>query len=298
MLDQEIRKTGIGGSEVSAILGLSDYSSPYKVWLAKTGREDSSVDNKFTRAGTILESAVAEFFEKETQYRIIKSSANQKTYRHPEYEFVVGTPDRVYFKQQSVGRGILECKTTQYMLDDVPESWFIQLQWYLGIVGSKFGSVAWLERGVDFKYKEYEFDKDFFQFLIDGVSKFWYENVVKDVPPEPINSADIERIFNRHTEGKVIMSTPELESVHSELISVRDSIKVLEQREKELTETVKLVMADSEAVMSGTKPLFTWRSAKPSQQFDRDRFKSEYPAIYENYLHEVPGSRRFLIKGA
>lgn len=296
MLDLELRKTGIGGSEVAAILGLDDFSSPYKVWLAKTGRESSSVDNKYTRAGTILESAVAEFFEQQTQYRIIKASAQQKTYVHPKYSFVIGTPDRRYVATNKIGQGILECKTTQWQYDDIPEKWFIQLQWYLGVINSAFGSVAWLEHGLDFKYKEYEFDKDFFDFLLEGVSKFWHENVIKDIPPEPINSADVERMFSRHREGSTLEATPEILLAHSELLEIKSAISDLESKETELTELIKTVMRDNETVIAGSRPLFTWRTAKPSQQFNKEKFRADNPELYEKYTTEVPGSRRFLIK--
>jgi len=295
-MDQEIRKKGIGGSEVAAILGLDTFSSPYKVWLNKTGRESSAVDNKYTQAGLILESAVAEFFELRTKYRIIKTSAVQKTFQNPKFEFAIGTPDRIYIANRKVGKGVLECKTTQYVYDDIPEKWFIQLQWYLGILGLMYGSVAWLEHGLDFKFKEYEFDRTFFEFMIESVNKFWAENIIKDVPPEPINSEDIKLMYRKHTEGLTIEATPELIGVHSELSAVKAAIKELEKKESDLTEAIKVVMRDAEAVVTGERPLFTWRTAKSSQQFDKDRFKADQPELFEKYQKEVEGSRRFLIK--
>jgi len=293
-MDQEIRKQGIGGSEVSAILGLSDFSSPYKIWLNKTGRESFPVDNKYTRAGLILESAVADYFEQETQYRVIKASAKQQTVIHPKFRFAVGTPDRRYV--QNSKKGILECKTTQRTYDSVPDGWFIQLQWYLGIVGMPFGSVAWLEHGLDFKYREYEYDPEFFDYLIGAVSKFWNENVLKDVPPDPINSADVELMFSRHRDGAVMEATPEILSAYHELVTTREAIKSLETTETELTELIKTVMRDNEIIQSSGKQLFTWRSPKPSKVFDRDRFQTEHPELYSQYMTEKTGSRRFLIK--
>jgi putative phage-type endonuclease len=295
-MNNELRSKGIGGSEVAAILGLDDFSSPYKVWLNKTGRESNSVDNKYTKAGLILESAVADYFETETKYRIIKTSSNQKTFVHPIHQFAVGTPDRLYFSTKVSGKGVLECKTTQMTFDNVPDKWFMQLQWYLGIIGLKYGGVAWLEHGLDFKYKEYEFDREFFKYMIEAVRKFWTENVQKDIPPEPINSTDVELMFSKHREGGVIQATPEIISVHNELVSVKSAIKELESKESVLTESLKLVMRDNEAIMSGMKPLVTWRSSKPSETFDRDKFRLDHPEIYNSYLKEVPGTRRFLVK--
>ena len=36
----EVRKGGIGGSEVAAICGLSKWESAYTLWLRKTGRQE------------------------------------------------------------------------------------------------------------------------------------------------------------------------------------------------------------------------------------------------------------------
>jgi predicted phage-related endonuclease len=289
------RMKGVGGSEVPAILGLDKYSSPYKVWLVKTGRESSFTGNKYTQAGIILESAVVEFFQKETKYRVIKSSAKQKLYVHPKVDYAIGMPDRFYFGNK-IGKGILECKTTQAMIDDVPESWFAQLQWYLGIVGLMYGGVAWLERGLDFKYQEYEFDPDFFNFMLEHVRIFWENHVIKDVPPEPINIQDVERMFTRHIEGSKIEATPELINTHDEIRSLRATIQELETRETELVEKVKLAMRDNELMMSGTKPIFSWRTTAPIHLFDSKALKEADPDVYNAWVVEKPGIRKFLVK--
>jgi hypothetical protein len=42
--------------------------------------------------------------------------------------------------------------------------------------------------------------------------------------------------------------------------------------------------------------LATWKSAKSSKRFDPNLLQSEMPEVYERYIVEQPGSRRFLIK--
>ena len=296
MLDLTIRNKGIGGSEVAAILGLDEYSSPYKVWLSKTGRESSNVDNKYTQAGIILEDAVSKFFESKTDYRIIKASAKSETLIHPKYPFAFGTPDRRYFRSTSVGKGILECKTTQHAYDDVPQKWFIQLQWYLGIVGYNFGSVAWLERGLDFKYKEFEYDPQFFEYLVQAAERFWTENVVKDVPPEAIDVNDIQLMYRKHTDGVVVEASEEMAAAYEELVRVRTAIKTLDEEKNKLEDAIKFTMREAESVMSKGKPLFTWKSSKASTKFDVDSFKADHPDLFSAYLKEIEGSRRFLVK--
>ena len=42
--------------------------------------------------------------------------------------------------------------------------------------------------------------------------------------------------------------------------------------------------------------LATFKSAKASKKFNMDRFKTDNPSVYEMYLEETQGSRRFLLK--
>jgi predicted phage-related endonuclease len=38
MIDHEFRRTGIGGSDVAAVLGISRYKSAFQLWQEKTGQ--------------------------------------------------------------------------------------------------------------------------------------------------------------------------------------------------------------------------------------------------------------------
>jgi hypothetical protein len=42
--------------------------------------------------------------------------------------------------------------------------------------------------------------------------------------------------------------------------------------------------------------LATWKSAKPSVKFDAKLFQEAMPDIYKQFMREMPGSRRFLLK--
>ena len=50
---RKFRALGVGGSDMSTILGLNPYSTPYELWLEKTGRqqpEDISASGRSSRA--------------------------------------------------------------------------------------------------------------------------------------------------------------------------------------------------------------------------------------------------------
>jgi len=55
----EMRRTGLGGSDAAAALGLNRYSSPYKLFCEKLGLVPDFVGNERTRWGKLLEDVVA-----------------------------------------------------------------------------------------------------------------------------------------------------------------------------------------------------------------------------------------------
>jgi hypothetical protein len=56
-------------------------------------------------------------------------------------------------------------------------------------------------------------------------------------------------------------------------------------------------MGDSSMLSSiSGDTLATWKNAKTSERFDSKLFQSAMPEIYEQFVINQPGSRRFLLK--
>jgi hypothetical protein len=79
--------------------------------------------------------------------------------------------------------------------------------------------------------------------------------------------------------------------------AVSTNRKELEAKEKELQAYIQDYLKDCDTLQTvdGTI-LATWKSPKPSKTFDSALFKSSMPDIYEKFMVEKSGSRRFLIK--
>src|SRR5258708_3595445 len=143
-----LRATGIGGTDISAIVGKNPYRSPFDVWLEKTGRQDSKNldDVPHIRWGKILEPVLAAEYEKETGIPIIH---NRETFVHPSNPIVLCTPDALWdMDRGAVARGGAEFKTAgprmidkwgNIFTDDVPEEYLIQATWYAGFCREVYG---------------------------------------------------------------------------------------------------------------------------------------------------------------
>ena len=272
------RKGGIGGSEITAVLGLDTYETPYSLWERKTGRRQSSPDNKFTRAGNYLESAVAQMFSDETGLEIYEPEG--KHFRHPEYDFLLGTPDR--FVSLKHGDGVLEIKTTQKRgidRENLPLSWFFQVQWYMGITGKKTGYVAWLSSGIDFDFIQVEFEAALFQDMVEQAINFWENHVLANVPPPPIRREDIMKIVGE-VKPEAVEAPDEIVRYHETIKANKAKIKELEEANDCLIEAVQLLMMEKEVVTWRGSTLFTWKQQR-RKSLDTKELAGSEPELYE-----------------
>lgn len=91
------RSTGLGASEIGAVLGLSEYAQPYDVWAEKVGLHVRDIENEYTRWGLLLETPIADRYL-EDEKKICPSAGfvhGVKTIQRPELPYLWATPDRI-----------------------------------------------------------------------------------------------------------------------------------------------------------------------------------------------------------
>ena len=69
------RLTGLGGSDLGAILGLNPYRTPFSIWLEKTGRLIPEVDGIHLRHGQWNEQFIADEYTRATGLRTQRYNA-------------------------------------------------------------------------------------------------------------------------------------------------------------------------------------------------------------------------------
>lgn len=127
------RSQGIGGSEIGAILGLSPFSSCYRIWALKTGRiKEEPIDNWAVRLGLAFEEPILRLWqEQHPEWEVLITG----TYRHSKYPWAIANPDALARHKETGELMILEVKTSRNYWDDVPPHYVSQVQWYLWIMG-------------------------------------------------------------------------------------------------------------------------------------------------------------------
>ena len=303
----ECRKSGVGSSEIGALLGVDTYTTPYQVWERKTGDDEPQEENFLMKFGHLIEPVTAQLFADATGYKIIKSSAGDWIAQDRKKKFLQVSPDR-NFEDQNGEIGTVELKSTQCKIDkelgfgmdkgQIPLKWFCQLQYQLGVQRQRKGALAWLSCGRDFDYIEVDFNADFYRnTIVPAIEDFWHDNVLTGIAPAAINAADVQRIHPVQDNGKTIEADNDLLDTLHELAEIKAHKAKLDARADELTEVIKMRINDAEGVkMADGTMLCTWRAPKPTKKFDATAFKAENPELYEKYMKDTQGARRFLLK--
>ncbi|MFA5089329.1 MAG: YqaJ viral recombinase family protein, partial [Candidatus Omnitrophota bacterium] len=151
----------LGGSDCAKILGLSRWGTPLSTFMAKVypNRDDSENciggKNEASYWGNELEEKVCEAFTKVTGKKVAR--VNQ-TLKHPEHDFIRANIDRRVVGEDA----ILEAKTCSaykaqdWVDDEIPEEYILQLQHYLAVTGNEVAYIAVLIGGQKFLWKRVE----------------------------------------------------------------------------------------------------------------------------------------------
>ena len=125
--------------------------------------------------------------------------------------------------------------------------------------------------------------------------EFWGRIQARTFDPETMG--DAAKLVYKQDNGTNLIATQSLEKACEVLKIVKEQIKALENQEHDLMSQIQGYMMESSQLVSvDGSVLATWKTAKPSKKFSTELFKTSMPQIYEQYVVETPGSRRFLIK--
>ena len=131
--------------------------------------------------------------------------------------------------------------------------------------------------------------------LIKQMAEVWAR--VQTKQPLPPESLEQVKLMYPVSQESVKTASASVEEAVRTLALIKRDIKALEEREEQFQTLIQGYMQDKDtlATIEGNV-LATWKSAKPSKRFDSKLFNSAMPDIYQQFIVESAGSRRFLIK--
>ena len=131
--------------------------------------------------------------------------------------------------------------------------------------------------------------------LIKDMAVYW-GHVVTRSPMEP-ETTEQTKLLYATDDGSNITASSNVEQMASGLRQLKVKIKELESIEEQWTVAIQNHLKGHSSLVSvDGNILATWRQTKPSKRFNSDLFKQAYPDLYNQFIMEAPGVRRFLLK--
>lgn len=333
----EERKKGIGSSDAGTILGVNPFSTPKKLYELRKGLREPDPETDIMAEGHILEPAIAEWFAWKTGNIVDITSEGDWMAVDVDREYLRVSPDRLWWpkgtpvaEQTLENARILEIKRTGKAVykDDLPDYWYCQIQYQMGVMGLKHGALCWLslvQGPTHFDYQEIDFNPPFFEMLIAKIDRFWNENLAKSIVPPDINADDTLRSFpvakrvNKKADDEAYRTWNALKECIKRC-------KELEGLKDDLTDRLKCATAEADTLVYTDEDtgkvitLATWKNSQKevfdeerllsedpelhkeyevsttTVSFDSNRLKLENPDVFKKYTNKTVSSRRFLVK--
>ena len=246
------RSSHIGSSDIAAIAGLDKWKTPLDVWAEKTGRIPPKEDNDTLWYGRKLEPVVGELFTRRTGMEVVRPC---QVWQSNLYPWASMSPDFMVLGAEGV-LGLLETKAPrsyqkdQWAADQAPDSAHVQLMWQLGLSGYNRGWCGAIVGGSvhDSYFPEFAYDDAIFQQLLEMGRKFYEENIVKDIAPEP-DSRDTKLLNSMFKPEEKTIDLP----VEAEDLFMK--WEELERVKKKTAKELKEIEEEAEKVKNGFKLL-------------------------------------------
>ena len=295
-----LRQSGIGGSDIAAIIGVSPYATAYDIYQSKTQPVNEDT-NEFAYWGTVLEDVVAREFSKRSGLKIQNVNFLM---RHPEHRWAIANIDRAIINRDVSGNvrfkdgklttdQIVEIKTASEYVgknwgleesDEVPDQYQCQAQWYMGVTDTQVCHMAVLIGGN--KYRQYKIERhqDFIDYLFEAAESFWTNNVLAGVEPDATTLQNAKDKYPRHNPDTTLDVEPD-----SEAAKVFEYYESLKAQEKEVKAALELAQTDlicqiqdNEALAIDGEVVATYK-VQVSNRFNSSQFRKDMPELAEKY---------------
>ena len=298
-LDREqwltVRRTGIGGSEVAAVLGMSKYASPLEIYLDKVGelpldRPQHPDLEEAAFWGLAHEPTIARVFAERSGLRVVEGPG---TLAHVERRWMLANVDRFVLDEgESTPSSLLEIKTrSAYQLDEwllsVPDGPALQTHWYLAGTGYRHAHVAALLGGNRLRIHRVERDEGLVEHLVALLGEFW-QGVLDHRPPAVDGSEATEELLGHLYDVKADAVTVADPAEVLPLLERRRELKAREERTadelRDVDNQLKAIAGDAEIVKTQGTVAFTWKQNGP---LATKRFTAARPDLATKYTHRV-----------
>lgn len=291
----EDRRTGIGGSDAAAVLGLSRWSSPYDVYASKLGLAPPVEETWPMKWGTWMEPHLRQAYSNLTGREVL---AHTGVLRHPKYPWMLATLDGMTDDNR-----LVEIKTSRSSdgwgepgSSDIPEAYMIQVQHYLTVTAVPVADVILGLFGQEPRIYEVPADPELQEMILEAEQLFW-ARVMRAEPPEPVTLADAQARYGKRSTARSVVADGSLVNIATRLARARAELAKLQASEEELKAEIMIAMGEADTLVdSAGRVLATWKLPKAGARLSLAEFMAAHPDLYKQFCKPSDASRRFLLK--
>ncbi len=290
------RRSYVGGTDIAGIVGVSPWTSPLSVYLDKTAPERAEKkDSLPMRRGLALERFIADEFEI-AHPRVV--CYHPAPIVRTDWGFPAGASVDRFVATREHPRtpiAVLECKTAFSFASarqwseadaDLPDSYFVQVQWYLAVTGLDLAYGAADTGKAELTIVPIEADPRVQERLIAAGRRFWQEHVERGVAPDPIGSdADAEALSrlwpDTIPEPAVTIEDELAEVVLSDYLAHKFKAEEHAREAEAAKQRLQAYMGENEQAVIGHWRLSWKRQARTT--IDSKRLKAERPDVAALY---------------
>lgn len=281
------RSRFIGGSDASAILGLSPWKTPLQLFLEKTKQaEPETIDEgraKALRRGHRLEPYVLDMLREEQGLQIARRNERYIDSEHPflaaeiDFEPIDGRNGEI--------KTVSPWKAKEWGEpgeDACPVYYVAQAQHGMMVRPAPETVLAALIGTDDFRVYRIKRDEEAIAMLREREVAFWQGHVLPRVPPEPVNADDVLRRWPRDDGATVEAS----EGIIGDVVELRNLLAHLKQMEAEkerIADRLREAFGPAAVLVDAQgKPLATYKT-QTAQRFDQRAFGEAHPQLLAEF---------------
>jgi putative phage-type endonuclease len=302
------RRTGIGGSDISTLVGLNRWSSRYELWLDKTGQLPL-VDEQSEAAemGMLLEPVVRERFARVQHLHVTPVG----TLRSVRWPWMLANPDGLCSDGDGYeGKTAGTWQGAEWARGQTADHAELQAQWGMAVTGLPGWWVAALIGGQRNTYRHIDRDQHLIDELVAISQRFWTRNVELQVEPDADGSQACTDTLNaRYPQPATDLEVQIDEEAADQLAAAKTRAAAAEKAAHAEHEQVKnrtrQLLGRGERLTTGERVIATWthidalnmsrlttdhpdlveQYTRPvkADEFDLDAFKTEQPDTYKAY---------------
>lgn len=248
---RQLRKQGIGSSDIAAILGIDPWRTAADVYLSKTMEMDDA-PNDAMQAGARLESVVLDWAEEK-----LGPITRDVFATNDEYPFLLANHDGllddrirgVEAKTHRITSDFVDAAWGEENTDEVPDHVIVQCHHQMVVSDLESVYVPALIGGRGFSMFHVRRDDELCKTIIERATNFWYQNVKERTPPaDSIPNIEVVKRIRREP-GKVATGKVPVELVQK-WQQIHAEATAAGKAKKEIDAAIIACLGDAEAIES------------------------------------------------